>query len=387
MNLETFKFLFEYFDLDAFLHQNPPIKLVFLAVILCILCVGAYFACVFIEKKLISYAMGKKILKTAENSQREGKNIDITMFKKVMTDGRWLIYLFILGWGLHQLNIGPFYQQAVEIIFISLCTLVAVKFLTVFIPFDMDIYFRRRGSTLMTSQARSLMPIIKGLIWALGLTFLLDNLGCHVSTIIAGLGIMGVAVGLAGQAILADFFSYIVILFDKPFRMGDFVVLGNGKSGEIIYMGPKTTRLRSLEGNVIICSNSEMTKGVLENQGSVSQREAILEIGVSYDNPMDVVRKIPEMMREVVNSIPLCSYERCCMLKFGSANYLFQLIYHVKSAPEDINGFMHTKSEVNLAIQERLNNEKIPGAYPTEHVIISQLTPQPDHEKPHPISN
>ena len=221
------------------------------------------------------------------------------------------------------------------------------------------------------------MPIIQGLIWAIGLTFLLDNVGLHVSTIIAGLGIVGVAVGLAGQAILSDFFSYIVILLDKPFQVGDFLELSDGKSGSVEYIGPKTTRLLSLDGDTIVCANASLTRGILVNMGNIREREVILEIGVAYATPMPVVRKLPEYLMEVVNSFPQCRYERACMLKFGSANYLFQLIYKVSPQPGGLNAFMDAQSNVNLAIQEMLNNRKIAGAYPTETILLNNVTPPP----------
>ncbi len=111
--------------------------------------------------------------------------------------------------------------------------------------------------------------------------------------------------------------------------------------------------------------------------GNIREREVILEIGVAYATPMPVVRKLPEYLMEVVNSFPQCRYERACMLKFGSANYLFQLIYKVSPQPGGLNAFMDAQSNVNLAIQEMLNNRKIAGAYPTETILLNNVTQPP----------
>ncbi len=222
------------------------------------------------------------------------------------------------------------------------------------------------------------MPIIKGIIWAIGLTFLLDNLGFHVSTIIAGLGIVGVAVGLAGQAILADFFSYIVILLDKPFRIGDHVELGDGRAGDVEYMGPKTTHLRNLDDDLIVCANSEMTKGTLINQGSIHERVVVVNIGVAYDTPVDLLKKMSDILREVVNSFPQCSFDRACLLSFGNSNLNFELLYLVSEQRGGIRDFMNTRSQVNIAILERFNNEGISMAYPTEHVLFTDLSKAED---------
>lgn len=231
--------------------------------------------------------------------------------------------------------------------------------------------------TLQTSQSRSLMPIIKGVIWAIGLTFLLDNLGLHVSTIIAGLGIVGVAVGLAGQAILADFFSYIVILLDKPFKIGDYVELTDGRAGDVEYMGPKTTHLRNLNDDLIICANSEMTKGVLINQGSIHERIVIEQIGVDYSTPIEKLKNMSALLQEIVDSFSQCSFDRACLLSFGASNLQFQLIYLVSEQRDGIKAFMNTRSQVNIAILERFNKEGISMAFPTEHVYLTDLDEKP----------
>lgn len=240
----------------------------------------------------------------------------------------------------------------------------------------MDTYLRGKGRDLADSQERSLLPIINGVIWAVGATFLLDNLGFKASTIIAGLGIVGVAVGMAGQIIIKDFFGYLVILLDKPFVIGDFIILSTGKSGNVIYVGPKNTRLTSLEGDLIVCPNAEITSAALTNQGNIMEREVEIELGVAYATPMETVRKFPDIIKEVVNSFSQCGYERCCMTSFGTANYLFQLIYKAREEGGGLNAFMTTQMEVNLAIQERENKEKIAGAYPTQTVLLTDLTPE-----------
>lgn len=377
MNMDTLKYLIEYFDLKDFIANNHPLRLLGIFITMMVLLVLAHIVCGIFEKKIIKFTSSGKESNEGEedDTPKNLPRIDADLFAKVMHSARLLLYLFIFGWALNQLVIGPIYHTTINVLFTCLCTLGAVQFVSAFIPFYFDFYFRGHGKTLKKTQTRSLMPIIQGVIWAIGLTFLLDNVGLHVSTIIAGLGIVGVAVGLAGQAILSDFFSYIVILLDKPFQVGDFLELSDGKSGSVEYIGPKTTRLLSLDGDTIVCANASLTRGILVNMGNIREREVILEIGVAYATPMPVVRKLPEYLMEVVNSFPQCRYERACMLQFGTANYLFQLIYKVRPQPGGLNAFMDTQSNVNLAIQEMLNNRKIAGAYPTETILLNNVTP------------
>lgn len=375
MNPETIATLLKYFDLKQFIDQNSLLRLAIIFGIMVLLWIAARFLSMIFQKKLEKIVVGS----TSAHADREDKQIarmNIDMFEKAIKAGRALVYLMILYWGLSRLVIGPIYSAAINVIFTAICILAAIRFLNIFIPFNIDLYMRRRGATLQTSQSRSLMPIIKGVIWAIGLTFLMDNLGLHVSTIIAGLGIVGVAVGLAGQAILADFFSYIVILLDKPFQIGDFIELSDGKAGDVEYMGPKTTHLRNLNDDLIICANSEMTKGILVNQGSIREREVLVNFGVSYDTPMEILRKMPDILREVVESQPDCKFDRACMTGFGNSNLLFQLIYFVLQKHEDIRGFMITRSNVNIGIMERFNKDGINMAYPTEHVLLTSMAEQ-----------
>ena len=369
MNPETWKILLEYFNYRQFLHQNPPLTLACIFGAVCLGLAAVRVLWPWGERKFEAFMERKYQINASAQGKAAVKTMDFSMYERVMLHLKRFVYVGIVAWGAHMLVLPPVYANALNAIFNIICTVIAIAFVAAFVPFNLDLYMRRHGETLKTSQTRSLMPFITGLIWALGLTFLLDNLGFRVSSIVAGLGIMGVAVGLAGKAILEDFFSYIVILLDKPFRIGDHVELKSGKAGDVEYMGPKTTHLRSLEGDLIVCANSEMTTNTIVNLGSVSERPVVLELGVAFEMPLDVVKRVPDMLREAVEAFPACSFDRACMLSFGSANYMFQLIYVVHEP--DIKRFQMTRSEVNLAIQQKLNDEKVLGAYPTTHMFMT----------------
>lgn len=384
MDPDTWKVLLEYFDYRQFLANNPPLRLACIFGGMCLMAAVIHALSPWCQRRLEAFAARKYHLegrgnapagKSAGNGDGTLNAMDFAMFERVMVNLRRLLYLAVLAWGARMLSLAPAYATAVASLFSIICTVTGIAFVAALVPFNLDLYMRRHGETLKTSQTRSLMPIITGIIWAVGLTFLLDNMGFHVSTIIAGLGIVGVAVGLAGQAILADFFSYIVILLDKPFRIGDHVELAGGKAGDVEYMGPKTTHLRSLEGDLIICANSEMTRGVIVNLGNVRARPVVLKIGVAYETPMSAVRRVPDILREAVESVPHCAFDRACMLDFGTANYQFQLLYVVRES--GIREFQLTRSAVNLAIQERLDAEHIPSAYPTTHVLLTETPESP----------
>lgn len=372
MNEETLRNFIEFFNLKKFLADNSPIRLLAIMGVMFLLFILAHFLCDIIQKKMEKYAAAKTAAVHAQNVHAGPDVMDFPMFEKVIRNTRRILYLIVISWGLSRIVIGPLYEEIIKIVFTTLCIWAGIEFFSAFVPFNLDLYLRRQGTTLKTSQSRSLLPIVKGIIWAIGLTFLLDNLGFHVSTIIAGLGIAGVAVGLAGQAILADFFSYIVILLDKPFRIGDHVELGDGKAGDVEYMGPKTTHLRNLDDDLIVCANSEMTKGVLVNQGNINERPVITTVSVAYDTPIELLKKMPDLLRDVVNSFPHCTYDRACLLEFGSSSLDFQLIYLVSQERGGIRDFMITRSQVNIAILEMFNDQGITMPFPTETIVLAQ---------------
>lgn len=373
MTDDTIRKLIEFFDLRQFFHDNSPLRLLTIMGIMFVMWLFARFICAFIQKKLEDYANQHGAQAGADGTKGGLDKMDVQLFEKVMKNSRRILAMCILYWGLSRLVISPIYAEVVKIVFSAACIWAAIEFFTAFVPFNIDLYLRRRGATLKTSQSRSLLPIITAIIWAIGITFLLDNLGFHVSTIIAGLGIVGVAVGLAGQAILADFFSYIVILLDKPFRIGDYVVLGDGRAGDVEYMGPKTTHLRNLDDDLIVCANAEMTRGTLINQGSIHERVVIQTIGVEYSTPIRDLKRLSDILRDVVNSFPQCSFDRACLLEFGASSLTFQLLYLVSEQRGGIRDFMNTRSQVNIAILERFAEEGIAMAYNTEHVLLTNL--------------
>lgn len=375
MNAETMAQLLEYFDLKEFIHDNSPLKLAIVCGVVILLLIASRILCSFLAKRTEKLVEGRHARATKGSAEPSAAlpGMDFELFERVVRDVRLVLYLCVIAWGVKQLQFGVVYANVMRIIFTALCILAAIRFCAAVIPFIIDINLRRRGATLKTSRNRSLMPIVRSVIWAIGLTFLLDNLGMHISTLIAGLGIVGVAVGLAGQAILADFFSYIVILVDKPFRIGDFVELSDGKAGDVEYMGPKTTRLRNLNDDLIVCANSEMTKGVLVNLGSIHNREVVLNIGVAYETPLPTLKKLPDMLEDLINSIPQCSFDRACLLEFGNSSLNYQVIYLVGEQRGGIRDFMLTRSRVNVAILEKFAEENISIAYPTEHVLFTDL--------------
>ncbi len=225
------------------------------------------------------------------------------------------------------------------------------------------------------SALGSAMGIIRLLvtiaIFALAIILILDNLGVNVTGLIAGLGIGGIAIGLAAQGIFQDLFAALAILFDRPFRRGDSIQYDK-TSGTVEAIGLKTTRLRALTGEEVIISNANLLNKELHNMARLDRRRIVLTLGVTYQTPVATLEKIPEMVRAIVESHDKCTVVRCGLTTFGASSLDFELQFDVHS--EQYNEVFDTRGKVCIAILAAFNREGIDFAYPTQ----TSFTAAPD---------
>ncbi len=218
-------------------------------------------------------------------------------------------------------------------------------------------------------QLDGVMLIVNGIIWILGLLFLFDNLGYNVTTIVAGLGIGGIAIALAAQNILGDLFNYFVIFFDRPFEVGDSINV-DGKAGTVEYIGIKTTRVRSLTGEQLVFANSDLTKSRIHNFKRMDRRRAVLTLGVVYETTHEQLAKIPTLIEEVIKAEPGVTFDRAHFAKFGAYSLDFEVVYFVESA--QYLTYMNVQQAINLKIFKVFEDAKIGFAYPTQTILVSK---------------
>ena len=227
-------------------------------------------------------------------------------------------------------------------------------------------------------QANGLILILNITIWIVGFVFLLDNLGYNIGTLIAGLGIGGIAIALAAQTILGDLFSYFVIYFDKPFEIGDFVVFDD-KSGAIEYIGLKTTRIRTLSGEQLVCSNKDLTDSRVHNFGRMEKRRIVFKFGIVYQTPVSLIREIPTLVKNIIEQSQDVQYDRGHFMNFGQSTLDFEFVYYILTS--DYTVFMNRQQEILLSIFETFENKKIGFAYPTQTLFLEhtkQDKPEPE---------
>jgi small-conductance mechanosensitive channel len=206
-------------------------------------------------------------------------------------------------------------------------------------------------------------------VWAMALLLALDQLGFNVTALVAGLGIGGIAVALALQNILGDLFASAAIVLDKPFMVGDFIVVGE-HAGTVEKVGLKTTRVRSLSGEQLVFSNAQLLNTQLRNFKRMNERRIAFAIGVTYETPLEKLRALPGWLKAAVEAQPKARFDRAHFKSYGDFSLDFEIVYYVLSA--DFNVYMDTQQAINLAIFEKLAQEGVQFAYPTRTLYLRQ---------------
>ena len=228
---------------------------------------------------------------------------------------------------------------------------------------------KKETDTTRLQSVNGLTAIIKGVLWIIGILLVLDNLGYKVSTIAAGLGIGGVAVALAAQAVLGDLFSYVSIVFDRPFQAGDFIVI-DGFMGTVENIGIKTTRIRSLDGEEIIFSNSNLTSSRIKNYKRMYSRRVVLSVGVVYGTKPAVLKKIPGIIKNIITGVKGTAFERAHLNDLEDSSISFEAVYSVEG--NDYGKYMDIKQEINYKILEEFGVIGAELAYPSQTLYVKK---------------
>lgn len=217
--------------------------------------------------------------------------------------------------------------------------------------------------------------LVRTSIWAVVLLSVLANLGVNITALVASLGIGGIAIALALQTLLGDLFASASIGFDKPFRTGDFIVF-NDVAGTIEYIGLKTTRIRSLSGEQIICGNTNLLQQIIHNYKRMNERRVVFFLAISFRTPVAKARQIPGLIKEIIESIDKTRFDRAHLFKFDDYSMRFEVVYYVLSS--DYNIYMDIQQNVNFTLLEELDKREIRFAMPVRSIEFLDDIPIPD---------
>ncbi|PST82739.1 mechanosensitive ion channel protein MscS [Pedobacter yulinensis] len=280
------------------------------------------------------------------------------------------LYLIIVYSGISYLTFPAKVHKVIDNSATVVITILIIRLVSSIILMLLKSYLERqeRGQDKVR-QLAGLMIIINTLIWIMGILFLFDNMGYNVTALITGLGIGGIAVALAAQNILGDLFNYFVIFLDRPFEVNDFVTVDD-KSGTIEYIGIKTTRVLSLTGEQLVFANSDLTGSRIHNYKRMETRRAVFTLSVVYDISTEKLKKIPGMLKSIVEEHRMVKFDRAHWTTFGNFSLNFEVVYLVLSS--DYNTYMDIQQSINIRIFETFEAEGIAFARPTTTVYLNQ---------------
>lgn len=329
----------------------------------------AIFILLVISIKIIKSILLKLLKTWAKKTTTTIDNKFVKAFEQKIKPFLNLIYFSAFYLSIKQLTMDSQIERFFNIFVIILLTFFGIRFLLSITIYGLETYWVKKEKDQAKKQAlKGIITIIKIIVWSIVLIILLDNLGIKISALVAGLGIGGIAIALAAQSVLGDLFSYFIIFFDRPFEIGDFIVIGDFL-GTVEDIGIKTTRLRSLGGEELIFSNTDLVNSRLSNYKRMKKRRVVFKFGVIYQTSLEQLKEIPKVIKDIINQIAGTTIDRVHFSSYGDFGLNFEIVYYVNS--RDYNIYMDIQQEINFKLKEEFEKQKIKFAYPTQTVFLA----------------
>lgn len=300
-------------------------------------------------------------------ARRTRTNLD-DVFVKIMASLKPPFYAFVAFWvALQALTISGLADTMVTSVLIIWVVYQVVTAVGIFVEEIVFKHLAHDRDPTIRSALRLVVGLAKGAFWGIGVILLLSNLGVDVGALLAGVGIGGIAIAFALQGILSDLFSSFSLYFDKPFRIGDFIIAGE-TLGTVKHIGFRSTRVASLSGEEIIVPNQDLAKVRIKNYKRMEERRVVFTFGILYETPLELCRRVPDMVRDAVEANEKVRFDRAHLAKFGDSSYDFEVVYYVLDA--DYTVYMNIQQEVNFTLIDRFKQEGIAFAYPTRTLYM-----------------
>ena len=280
-----------------------------------------------------------------------------------------LLYFGVFYISVRNLVLNQGLVKIIRIAGVALLTVFAVQIVITTITSVIKTFWTKKRGAAGEEELGGMLTTVNIIVWAAAVIFFLDNMGFKISTVLAGLGIGGVAIALAAQALLGDLLSYFAIFFDRPFEVGDFIIVGD-MMGAVEHIGVKTTRIRSLGGEQLIFSNKDLTNSRVKNYKRMEKRRVVFKFGVTYETPLEKLKEIPPMVEAVIKNIEDAVFDRTHFASYGDFSLIYEVVYYVIGG--DYNKYMDIQQKINLAIKEEFERRKIDFAYPTQFVYVNK---------------
>ncbi len=314
---------------------------------------------------LLIARLAKQILgRFTASTKSETDDFILEIFVRTIKPLGWITSASI-AWTI--LPINEELNNAVLGVFKLLFLLIVVRFINKLSLKLIQRWAIRIDDPAVSTMLRSLSPMIRATIWCIGFVFYLQNMGVQMAAIWALLSAGGIGAGLALKEPVQEFFEYITILLDKPFQNGQFIHIDDVWA-TVERVGVRSTRLRSINGEIIVMSNSALTNGIISNYTEMEYRRITHKIGVVYHTPRHILEKIPGIVNSIIELTDDAIFDRCHFVSFEESNLCFEIVYFVPT--NDYVRAMIAQQNINLGIIKSFEEEKIEFAFPTQTVNI-----------------
>ncbi len=302
------------------------------------------------------------------------KKTRTTLDDEILANIKLPVYLVVIVVGLYYaltpLSIlEPFLFQ-IRLIF-SIVEILLVSFAVTRIINVLVAWYAEKKREREKDVSEHILFLLKRLlhivVYIFAFIFVLWAFGINLSGAIVGLGVGGIAIAFALQNVLSDLFSAFTIYFDRPFEIGDFVIIGSDM-GTVKKIGMVSTRIQTLQGEELVVSNQELISTRIRNFKQMEKRRIVFGLGVIYGTPLSKLEKIPDMLKEIINSVDLTDVDRVHFKEYGNFSLNFEVVYYIRS--KDYAVYMDIQQEINFKIKEAFEKEGIEMAFPTQTLFL-----------------
>ena len=324
----------------------------------------AIWVLIFLFKKIFLVTLEKLAKKT------DTKLDDLLV--EVLKGLGWPVYAWIsFYFSTNFLNMPTWFDSFMDIFILLVLAYYLVKSFNKIVSFTAEQIIQKREEKDEHDNAiiTLISKFLRSIVWLFAVLFVLSNFGFEVTTFLAGIGIGGIAIALALQGVLTDLFASLSIYLDKPFKVGDFIVVG-ADSGVVQTIGIKSTRIKTLQGQELVMSNKELVETRVHNYKKMDKRRIVFNIGVTYETPTSKMKKIPEIIKKVYENVEDADLDRVHFKSFDDFALTYEIVYYVNT--NEYVKYMDIQQNVNLEIKEQFEKEKIDMAYPTQTLYVKK---------------
>ena len=327
------------------------------------------FVLIVIIFRIAKYQIVKKLRKVANNTKAKVDDLLIKIVDKI----GWPFYIFF------AIFITLKFIQVPDIVnvFFTYMTpivvvIIVVRSLQQFVDYGIQKLGKEKQEDNETAVINIIGRILKGALWGIALVYVVSLFGYDITTVVASFGVLGIVLAFGLQEVLSDIFASISIFFDKPFEIGDFIIVGD-IIGVVKEVGIKSTRVQSLWGQEVVIPNKELTSARINNYKKMKRRRIQFSFGVVYEISAEKLEKVLEITKEIVANIELAELDRVHFKEYGDFSLNFEVVYYVNTS--DYSKYMDIQQEINFLLKKRFEKEAISFAYPTQTIIVNKEKP------------